>query len=93
MEAWQFRQPDSVCPVLLGGRIWIKIRDGTVMNRLVYVVMGIDMEGARDIFGLSVGTTGGEPAKFWHLGCVQKRFQRVWVRWVIMAKWVRPRRI
>jgi transposase-like protein len=45
--------------------IRIKIRDGTVTNRVVYVVMGINMDGERDILGLWVGPTGGESPKFW----------------------------
>ena len=42
-----------------------KIRDGTVTNRTVYVAMGINMDGTRDILGLWVGPTGGESPKFW----------------------------
>lgn len=42
-----------------------KTRDGTVTNRTVYVVMGINMEGERDILGLWVGPTSGESPKFW----------------------------
>lgn len=65
MESWQSRPLDSVYPVLMVDGIRIKIRDGTVTNRTVYVVMGINMEGERDILGLWVGPTGGESAKFW----------------------------
>ena len=65
MEAWQSRPLDAVYPVVLVDGIRIKIRDGTVTNRTVYVAMGINMEGTRDILGLWVGPTGGESAKFW----------------------------
>ena len=65
MEAWQSRPLDSIYPVLFVDGIRIKIRDGTVTNRVVYVVMGINMDGERDILGLWVGPTGGESAKFW----------------------------
>ena len=65
MLAWQTRPLDSVYPVLLVDGIRIKIRDGTVTNRTVYVVMGINMDGERDILGLWVGPTGGESPKFW----------------------------
>jgi transposase-like protein len=65
MEAWQSRPLDSIYPVLLVDGIRIKIRDGTVTNRVVYVVMGINLDGERDILGLWVGPTGGESAKFW----------------------------
>ena len=43
----------------------IKIRDGHVSNRTVYVAMGINMDGERDVLGLWVGPTGGESAKYW----------------------------
>ncbi len=65
MTAWQSRPLDTVYPVLLVDGIRIKIRDGTVTNRTVYVVMGINMNGDRDILGLWVGPPGGESAKFW----------------------------
>jgi transposase-like protein len=65
MELWQSRPLDSIYPVLLVDGIRIKIRDGTVTNRTVYVVMGINLDGERDILGLWVGPTGGESAKFW----------------------------
>jgi len=65
MAAWQSRPLDAVYPVLLVDGIRIKIRDGTVTNRVVYVVMGINMDGERDILGLWVGPTGGESPKFW----------------------------
>ncbi len=58
MGLWQSRPLDSIYPVLLVDGI--KIRDGTVTNRVVYVVMGINLEGERDILGLWVGPTGGE---------------------------------
>jgi putative transposase len=64
-EAWQSRPLDSIYPVLFVDGIRIKIRDGTVTNRVVYVVMGINLDGERDILGLWVGPTGGESPKFW----------------------------
>ena len=33
----------------------MKIRDGQVANRPVYVVVGVTVEGTRDIVGLWVG--------------------------------------
>ena len=65
MEAWQSRPLDSIYPVLLVDGIRIKIHDGSVTNRVVYVVMGINMDGQQDILGLWVGPTGGESPKFW----------------------------
>jgi transposase-like protein len=42
-----------------------KIRDGVVANRPVYLGIGIDCEGAKQVLGLWVGPTTGESAKFW----------------------------
>jgi putative transposase len=42
-----------------------KIRDGVVTNRPVYLAIGIDCEGAKQVLGLWVGPTTGESAKFW----------------------------
>ena len=65
MTAWQNRPLDRVYPVFLIDAIYLKIRDGQVANRPVYVVMGINMDGERDVLGMFVGPTGGEGAKFW----------------------------
>ncbi len=42
----------------------MKIRDGQVANRPIYVVIGVTCGGERDILGLWAGD-GGEGAKFW----------------------------
>ena len=65
MVEWQSRPLDAVYPVLLIDAIFIKIRDGSVANRPIYVVMGINLEGQRDVLGMWVGPTGGEGAKQW----------------------------
>lgn len=68
MTLWQSRPLDVIYPVLLVDGIRIKIRDGSVSNRVVYVVMGINLEGERDILGLWVGPTGGESPKVLAVG-------------------------
>jgi putative transposase len=42
--------------------IHVKIRDGAVANRPIYVAVGINIAGERDVLGMWVGT-GGEGAK------------------------------
>ena len=42
----------------------MKVRDGQVTNRPIYVVIGVTVAGERDILGLWAGD-GGEGAKFW----------------------------
>lgn len=65
MQVWQHRPLDGVYPVILIDAIVVKIRDGQVANRPIYVAMGINLDGERDVLGLWVGPTGGEGAKFW----------------------------
>jgi putative transposase len=63
--AWQNQPLDRIYPVLLIDAIVVKIRDGQVANRPIYVAMGINLDGERDVLGLWVGPAGGEGAKFW----------------------------
>ena len=65
MAEWQNRPCDAIYPVLFVDAINVKIRDGKVANRPIYVVMGVNLNGERDVLGMWVGPTGGEGAKFW----------------------------
>ena len=65
MVAWQNRPLDRVYPVILIDAIVVKIRDGQVANRAVYVAMGINLDGQRDVLGMWIGPSGGEGAKWW----------------------------
>jgi putative transposase len=64
MSAWQARPLDRVYPVLFIDAIVVKIRDGQVTNRPIYVAIGVTVNGERDILGLWAGD-GSEGAKFW----------------------------
>jgi transposase-like protein len=64
MAEWSNRPLDRVYPVLFVDAINVKIRDGKVANRPVYVVMAVTVEGTRDILGIWAGD-GGEGAKYW----------------------------
>ncbi len=65
MVGWQNRPLDPIYPVILIDAIVVKIRDGQVANRPIYVAMGVNLDGERDVLGMWVGPTGGEGAKFW----------------------------
>jgi transposase-like protein len=65
MREWQNRPLDAVYPVVIIDAIMMKVRAGTVANRPVYVAMGINLEGYREVLGMWVGPTGGEGAKQW----------------------------
>ena len=65
LQEWQSRPLDAVYPVIFIDALMIKVRDGVVTNRPVYLAIGIDCEGAKQVLGLWVGPTTGESAKFW----------------------------
>ena len=66
MAEWQSRPLDPVYPVLFIDAINVKIRDGQVVNRPIYVALAVTVDGTRDILGLWAGDHGdGEGAKFW----------------------------
>jgi putative transposase len=65
MLAWQNRPLERVYPVLLIDAIVVKVRGSQVANRPVYVAIGVDLEGERDVLGLWLGPSGGEGAKQW----------------------------
>ncbi len=65
VETWQNRPLEAVYPIVYLDAIHMKIRrDGKVQNTAVYVVLGIDCAGQRDVLGHWVGD-GGEGASFW----------------------------
>ena len=66
MADWQSRPLDPVYAVLFIDAIQVKIREGQVANRPVYLALGVTVDGERDILGLWAGEHGdGEGAKFW----------------------------
>lgn len=64
MVEWQNRPLDAVYPVIFIDAVHVKIRDGRVANRPIYMALAVTAEGHRDILGLWVGD-GGEGAKYW----------------------------
>jgi transposase-like protein len=65
LAEWQSRPLDRVYPVVFIDALMVKIRDGVVTSRPVYVAIGIDCEGRKQVLGLWIGPTAGESAKFW----------------------------
>jgi putative transposase len=66
MAEWQSRPLDPVYPVVFVDAIRVKIRDGNVVNRPIYLAIGVTVDGERDILGLWAGEHGdGEGAKYW----------------------------
>jgi putative transposase len=66
MAEWQSRPLDAVYAVIFIDAINVKIREGQVANRPVYLALGVTVDGERDVLGLWAGEHGdGEGAKFW----------------------------
>lgn len=64
MTEWQNRPLDSVYPVVFIDCVNVKVRDGQVANRPVYMAVTVTAEGHWDVLGLWIGD-GGEGAKCW----------------------------
>ncbi len=62
--AWQSRPLEQMYPVVFFDALRVKIRsDGGVTNKAVYLALGIQADGQRDVLGLWIEQTEG--AKFW----------------------------
>lgn len=64
VAAWQNRPLDSVYPIVYLDALHTKMRDnGHVVNKAVYVALGVTLEGSKEVLGLWIGQAEG--AKFW----------------------------
>lgn len=64
LNEWQSRALETVYPVVYIDALVVKVRDqGKVENKAVHIVVGVDLDGERDVLGLWVERTEG--AKFW----------------------------
>ena len=59
MNEWRTRPLDAIYPVIFVDAIHVKIRDGQVANRPIYVAIAVTADGYREILGLWAGD-GGE---------------------------------
>ena len=63
-RAWQSRPLDAVYPIVYLDCIHVKVRDGGVVRaKAVYLALGINMTGEKEVLGLWIAQTEG--AKFW----------------------------
>jgi hypothetical protein len=79
MAAWQRRPSKGLYLVLLIDAIVINVRDSRVANRPVYVVIGVDMDGERDVLGLWLGSLEQADAvrrSVWARDCARCCFER-----------------
>lgn len=74
VKAWQNRPLDSVYPIVFLDCIVVKSREeGKVCNRSVYLALGVNMEGQKELLGIWIAQSEG--AKFW-LGVITELHNR-----------------
>lgn len=63
VKAWQARPLEPIYPIVYLDCIHVKVREGAVRVKAVYLAIGITMTGDKEVLGLWLAQTEG--AKFW----------------------------
>lgn len=64
IKEWQNRPLQGVYAVVFLDAIHFKVKqDGAIVNKAAYMVIGIDLDGSKDVLGMWIGEN--ESAKFW----------------------------
>jgi len=64
IKLWQNRPLDDVYPIMYLDAVRVKVRhDGRVINKAVYLAIGVTMNGVKEVLGMWTAETEG--AKFW----------------------------
>lgn len=63
VKAWQARPLDAVYPIVYLDCIHVKVREGAVRVKAVYLAIGVTLSGEKEVLGLWLAQTEG--AKFW----------------------------
>ena len=70
VKVWQARPLDAIYPIVYLDCIHVKVREGAVRVKAVYLAIGINMNGEKEVLGLWLAQTEG--AKFWLQVVVRK---------------------
>lgn len=64
VTAWQARPLEAIYPIVYLDALMVKARDdGKIINKAVYLAIGVKLDGTKDVLGLWIAQTEG--AKFW----------------------------
>lgn len=63
VRSWQARPLDAVYPIVYLDCIHVKVREGAVRVKAVYLAIGVTLSGEKEVLGLWLAQTEG--AKFW----------------------------
>ncbi|MGK7887715.1 MAG: IS256 family transposase [Leptolyngbyaceae cyanobacterium] len=66
VNRWQSRPLDALYPIVYLDALYVNIRvSGQVRKQAVYVVLGITLDGNKEVLGLWIGPGEAEGAKYW----------------------------
>lgn len=64
IKEWQSRPLNAAYPFIFMDAIHYKVRDdGKILNRAAYIVLGVTLDGLKDILSITIGAN--ESSKFW----------------------------
>lgn len=64
VRAWQARPLDAVYPIVYLDALKVKVKsEGRVVNKSIYLALGVSLDGLKDVLGIWAADTEG--AKFW----------------------------
>lgn len=64
VQEWQSRPLEAIYPFIFMDAIHYKVReDKQIVNKAAYVVMGVNLDGYKDVLGIWIG--GNETSKYW----------------------------
>src|SRR5579885_1963067 len=64
VRQWQNRPLDALSPIVYGDGLVIKVRENPrVLNKALYLALGVDMEGPEEVLGMWLAQNEG--ARFW----------------------------
>ncbi|WP_353674847.1 IS256 family transposase [Synechocystis sp. LKSZ1] len=66
VKAWQARPLEEIYPIVYLDALYVNIKvSGRISKRAVYLALGVDREGDKQLLGLWIGEAEAEGAKFW----------------------------
>ena len=64
VNEWQNRPLDEIYPIVYLDALHVKVKDqGQIINKAIYFVLGVNMEGKKEVLGFWIEKTEG--SKFW----------------------------
>ena len=70
VKVWQARPLESIYPIVYLDCIHVKVREGAVRVKAVYLAIGITMNGEKEVLGLWLAQTEGAKFWLWSRSCV-----------------------